>query len=210
MKKLVGALLSAAVVLTGCSSMRYGEVVEKPVPPQEGNATVTFYRDDFNLPDKVSTSVPVLLEKANFEYEPVGFLNAGYKIRKELPPGKYSFFIGSKQPSRLNAELASNKHYYVRLEAPVSKNAFFAESFLTNPRFEMLPMTRDDLQKDVVQRIRSCTLIKMSTAAQEWFDSQQDLKTKLMNSYRVYSQGGAFGLKTIPKLELEDGIDKLL
>ena len=76
MKKLFGTFLLSAALLSGCSSMRYADIDESPAQPQEGNATITFYRDDLNLDDKALTSVPVLLEKKNFEFEPVGILNA--------------------------------------------------------------------------------------------------------------------------------------
>ena len=210
MKKLFGTFLLSAALLSGCSSMRYADVDESPAQPQEGNATITFYRDDLNLDDKALTSVPVLLEKKNFEFEPVGILNAGYKVRMELPPGKYSFFTGLKNPTRLNAELAADKHYYVRLETTV-KMTRFGEDFLSNPSFDLIPMVWGDQDKDVVRRIKSCIPVKMNDEARQWVETHaQELQTRLMNSYRVYSEGGAFGLKPIPRIKPEDGVDNLL
>ena len=55
MKKLFGTFLLSAALLSGCSSMRYADIDQSPAQPQEGNATITFYRDDLNLDDKALT-----------------------------------------------------------------------------------------------------------------------------------------------------------
>ena len=115
------------------------------------------------------------------------------------------------QPTRIHAELAANKHYYVRLETPAQPPSRFGEDFLSNPSFDLVPTVWGDQDKTVVRRIKNCISIKMNDEAKQWFESHsQVLQTRLMNSYRVYSERGAFDLKPIPQIKQEDGIDDLL
>ena len=204
MKKLLGVLLLPVTLLTVFGSLKYGEVDKNPVQPQEGNATITFYRDGLNLAETAGASVPILLEKENHTFEPVGIINPGYKIRKELPPGQYSFFTGLVRPTRLNTTLEANKHYYVRLDSP-----FKLSNNFWNPRFEFVPLTGEKLEKNI-PRIKHCQLIKFNDAANQWFiEHEQDLKTRLMDSYHLYSEEGSFKGQLMPAIDSKDGIDEL-
>ena len=114
MKKIfrLGVMLALLLSLTACSSKLMDPILEQQQPVPQGNeASITFFRtSSFGG----IIQAPIAEETAS-GLELVGISSMDTKIRHVVAPGKHIFVVGGESGSLLDADLAPQKHYYVKV-----------------------------------------------------------------------------------------------
>lgn len=171
MKKtfLPGLVLLLMLFLTACSSKLMDPLLDHQQPAPQGNeSTITFFRTSMF---GGMTQAPIA-EETPSGLELVGISSTDTKIRHIVAPGKHIFVVGGESGSLLEADVAPQKHYYVRVSPWIG---------WAKPRFDMVAISPQELETpDVQKKIRECTPVSPNDAAKQWFlESKASMQEKL-------------------------------
>lgn len=171
MKKypLLALMLVLSLFLTACSSKLMDPMLEQQQPiPQGDEASITFFRTS-SFGGMIQA--PIAEETAS-GLELVGIASTDTKIRHVAAPGKHIFVVGGESGSLLDANLAPQKHYYVK----VSPGFGWGKT-----RFTMVPVPPQDLSAPGMQEeIRECTPVSKNDKAAQWFlENKSSMEDKL-------------------------------
>lgn len=167
-KVFISISIMLLAVLSGCSSKMMDPVLIPDIP-QDKQASITFFRTSLF---GGTVQAPIAEEVQDGNLNLVGICSTDTKIRYFVSPGRHIFVVGGESGSLLEAEIAPNMNYYVRV---VPRIGWFKN------RFEMVGVTPQDLAtQNVQEEIKKCTLVKPNEAADQWFvNNQESMKNKL-------------------------------
>lgn len=166
---LLGLMLLLSLLLSACSSKLMDPMLEQQQPVPQGNeASITFFRTS-SFGGMIQA--PIAEETAS-GLELVGISSMDTKIRHVVAPGKHIFVVGGESGSLLAADLAPQRHYYVK----VSPGFGWGKT-----RFTMVPVPPQDLDAPGMQKeIRECTPVSRNDKAAQWFlENKRSMEDKL-------------------------------
>jgi hypothetical protein len=159
-------LAVAVMTMTGCASKHMDVVTIKQ---NEGvlaknQAAIVFFRDTV-FGGAIQAPVVESLDK---DVAFVGIVSANTKLLHKTTPGQHIYVVGGEGSNMLEADLAPQKFYYVRV---TPKMGFWKARFA----FESIAADDVKLQK----ALSGCTWVTAGATSQAWFnDNKSDLQSK--------------------------------
>jgi len=162
MKTLRLTVLAAALVMavSGCASkhMDVATIGPNDVVLAKNQAAVVFFRDTI-LGAAIQAPVVEIVDK---DVAFVGIVSANTKLLHKTTPGRHVYIVGGEGSHRVEADLAPQKFYYVRV-AP-KMGAWKAS-------FELEPV--DAADEKLPKALSGCTWIAPGTTSQAWFNDNK-------------------------------------
>jgi len=166
MRKLMLVYVAVVMAVTGCAS-KHMDVVT--IGQNEGilaknQAAIVFFRDT-SFGGAIQAPIVESLDK---DLAFVGILSANTKLLYKTAPGKHIFIVGGEDSNMLEADLAPQKFYYVRVSPKIG---------LWKARFVFEPVTAAD--EKLQKALSGCTWTTAGASAQTWFnDNKNSLQRK--------------------------------
>ncbi|MCL1985178.1 MAG: hypothetical protein FWG59_01850 [Betaproteobacteria bacterium] len=162
---LVLAALAACAALVGCASkhMEVATIGQNDGALSENQAAIVFFRDTSFGGAIQAPVVESFVEATGSNVEFVGIVSANTKLLHKTTPGKHIFIVGGESSNMLEADLAPQKFYYVRVDPKMG---------LMKARFAFEPVLVND---EKLQKLLSgCTWVTSGPTAQAWFNENKD------------------------------------
>ena len=166
MQKLMLVLAVMVMATTGCASthMNVATVGQNEGVLAKNQAAIVFFRDTI-LGGAIQAPIVENLDK---DVAFVGIVSANTKLLHKTTPGKHIYIVGGESSSMLEATLAPQKFYYVRITPKMG---------LWKARFAFEPVTAAD--EKLQKALSSCTWVASGVSAQAWFnDNKGSLQSK--------------------------------
>ena len=168
MRKFILAFMAVAMcfALVGCASkhMEVTTVGQGEGVLSDNQAAIIFFRDT-SFGGAIQAPI---VEAKGADVEFVGIVSANTKLLHKTTPGKHIYVVGGESSNMLEADLAPQKFYYVRVDPKLG----FAKARFA---FEPVLATDEKLQK----ALSGCTWVTSGATAQAWFnDNRASMKGK--------------------------------
>ena len=168
MRKFMRAFMAVVIctVLVGCASkhMEVTTVGQGEGVLSDNQAAIIFFRDT-SFGGAIQAPI---VEAKGADVEFVGIVSANTKLLHKTTPGKHIYVVGGESSNMLEADLAPQKFYYVRVDPKLG----FAKARFA---FEPVLATDEKLQK----ALSGCTWVTSGATAQAWFnDNRASMKGK--------------------------------
>ncbi|MDR2488779.1 MAG: hypothetical protein LBD42_04730 [Desulfovibrio sp.] len=185
MRKIMMFLFAiAAFGMGGCASKHMDVVTvgQNESTLADGQSAIVFFRDTVFGGAIQAPIVEAKTSGLNTDVSFVGIVSASTKILHKTTPGKHVYVVGGELSRRLEADLAPNKFYYVRVDP---RMGVFKASFA----FEPILANDEKLQK----ALSGCNWVKPGATANEWFISNKEgMKEKAEKSAERSDNNKAF------------------
>jgi len=163
MRKIILVLMTAAVcaVLAGCASkhMEVATIGQNENVLADDQAAIVFFRDT-SFGGAIQAPV---VEAKGADVSFVGIISANTKLLHKTTHGKHIYVVGGESSSMLEADLAPQKFYYVRVDPKMG----FAKARFA---FEPVLVADEKLQK----ALSGCTWVTSGATAQAWFNENKE------------------------------------
>lgn len=164
--RLMVLVAAAAMAVTGCAS---SHMAVTTIGPNDGvlaknQAAIVFFRDT-SFGGAIQAPV---VESLDQDVAFVGIVSANTRLMHKTTPGKHFYVVGGESSSLLEADLAPQKFYYVRVDPKMG--AFKA-------RFALEPVDAADAK--LPKALSGCSWVAPGATAQGWFNENKgNLKGK--------------------------------
>jgi hypothetical protein len=184
---LVLAAVAVCVVLAGCASkhMEVTAIGQNEGALTENEAAIVFFRDSI-LGGAIQAPV---VESKGAEVEFVSIMSLNTKFLHKTTPGKHIYVVGGESSNLLEADLAPQKFYYVRVDPKMG----FAKARFA---FEPVLVADEKLQK----ALAGCKWVTSGATAQAWFnENKANLRGKSLSAAEkekraILSPGNGFDM----------------
>lgn len=194
MRKLILILVLTTIcaVMAGCASkhMQATTVGENESVLAGNQSAVVFFRDS-SMGGAVQA--PIVESKAA-DVEFVSILSANTKVLHKTVPGKHIYIIGGESSNMLDAVLAPQKFYYVRVTPKMG---------LWKARFVFEPVLASD--EKLQKALSDCTWVASGATAKIWFSEN---KKSMQKKFEDAAEGKRYEERAI--LNHGNGFDALV
>ena len=166
MRKLMLFLAVWVMAMTGCASkhMDVAVIQQNEGALAKNQAAIIFFRDTIL---GAAIQAPII-ESLDKDISFVGIVSANTKVLHKTTPGKHYYVVGGEGSNLLEADLAPQKFYYVRVSP---KMGFW------KARFAFEPITADD--EKLQKALSGCNWATAGASAQTWFkNNKSNLQSK--------------------------------
>ncbi len=180
MKKIsrIFLCLCTSLLLNACASSNMSIVTTPPVPLEEEQASLIFYRSSY-FGSAIHSHVAHVENDNIIKPEEIAVVTSHSKIRYVLPAGKHYFIVTGESQELFEANLKAGKNYYVR----VSPRLGFVMA-----RFKPVPLTIQEVYA-IETELKDLDYFEQYENSLDWFtEMQKTLQRALISAQKDWEK----------------------